>query len=261
MKSSEARRLAGRWLPHIGAAIVLSALLVWDRQLFGAVDGFRSPFLDWLTDRVAQLRGATFPAALSVLMIAIGLVGRWRQIRRAGTAMLLTVLLAGAVTSAMKEIIDRPGPDPDAVVAGESWFDAHYGRFPSSHSAITFGAASALSSFVPGAAMPGFALAVLVSYERVYRGTHFPSDIFAGIWIGLVTARFVVAQLARRGWQDEPVPAPPENPSNDSILYGWVYKKRDRARSAAQPLPVRAPRATGDTDHARGSGDRDREAP
>jgi membrane-associated phospholipid phosphatase len=49
----------------------------------------------------------------------------------------------------------------------------------------------------------------------LYRGTHYPSDIFAGIWIGLVTARFVLARLARRGWLVELAPARSERPAGE----------------------------------------------
>jgi membrane-associated phospholipid phosphatase len=74
--------------------------------------------------------------------------------------------------------------------------------------------------------VPGFALAVLVCHERIYRGTHFPSDIFAGIWIGLTVARFVIAQLARRGWMDDPAPARPEPRPLEVAAYAWAENER-----------------------------------
>jgi membrane-associated phospholipid phosphatase len=199
-----------RWLPHVAAGIVLGVLLIWDRPVYAAIGGFRSPFLTWLTDRVSQLRGATFPAVVGLLLIAIGLTARKARLRRAGAAMVLTILLAGGITTVMKVLIDRPGPAVEEPARpGESWLDSRFGRFPSTHSAALFGAASTLAAFVPGAGVLGYTVAVLVCHERIYRGTHFPSDIFAGIWIGLVVARFVVAQLARRGWMDDLVPARP----------------------------------------------------
>src|SRR5258706_6005144 len=115
MTSAERSALARRWLPHVVAAIVLAALLVWDRQVYAAIAGFRSPFLTWLTERVSQLRGATFPAAVGLLLIVVGLIGRRGRLPRAGTAVMLTVPLARAVTTVMQEVIARPGAAVDDV--------------------------------------------------------------------------------------------------------------------------------------------------
>jgi undecaprenyl-diphosphatase len=117
----------------------------------------------------------------------------------------------------------------DVVRPGESWLDARFGRFPSSHSAIMFGSASVLAAFVPAAAVPGYTFAVLVCHERIYRGTHFPSDIFAGIWIGLMIARFMIARLTRRGWMDDLVPARPQPRALEVAAYAWAEEKRKAA--------------------------------
>lgn len=223
MTSSERWGLARRWLPHGAAAIVLTVLFVWDREVYDAIGSVRSPFLTWLTEGVSQLRGVIFPFAVGVLLLAAGLIGRRSRLRRAGTAVLLTVMLAGAITLVMKEVVARPGPEvDDAPRPGESWLELRFGRFPSSHSAVTFGAASALAAFVPVTAVPGFAVAVLVCHERIYRATHFPSDIFAGSWIGLAAARFVIAQLARIGWKDDLVPVRPERWPPETSASDWV---------------------------------------
>ncbi len=224
MTSASVRGAVKRWLPHAAAAAVLALLLVWDRQTYEAIAGYRSPFLDWMTDRVAQLRGATFPAGVGIALIAYGLIARRRRIRRAGLAMMLTMLLAGGINSIMKEVIGRPGPEIDDI-SGESWLDARYGRFPSSHSAITFGAAETLSAFVPAVAVPGYALAVLVSYERIYRGTHWPSDIFAGIWIGLVIARYVIARIARTSWSEDLARLRSTRRARSDVDYDWADKR------------------------------------
>jgi len=227
MTSAELSGIAKRWLPHIIASIVLGVLLVWDRETYAAIEGFRSPFLTWLTDWVSDLRGAAFPAVVGLVLIGIGLIGRKSRFRRAGAAVTLTVLLSGTITMVMKEIIARPGPEvDDAVKSSVSWLDARFGRFPSGHAAVTFAAASVLAAFVPAAAVPGFTVAVLVCHERIYRGTHFPSDIFAGIWIGVVVARFMIAQLARRGWLDDPVPERPYPRPLEAAAYAWAEDKR-----------------------------------
>ncbi len=209
MTAMKIRATTKRWVPHLAAGILLSALLVLDEKIYAAFSGFRSPFLDWLTDRVSQLRGATFPAAVALLLVFAGLLARRRKIRRAGLAMLLTALLAGTVTSVMKEVIGRQGPEVNHI-AGMSWLKARYGRFPSSHSAIMFSPAHTLAQFAPAAAVPGYTLAAPVRHERIYRGAHWPSDIFAGLWIGLVIARYVRYLIAKTSWGEDLAPVRPK---------------------------------------------------
>lgn len=187
-----------RWLPHLVASVVLSLLMLWDREIYAAIGGYRPAVATWLTGWIAELRGATFDFAGGLALIGGGLIAGRRTLRRAGVAVVLTVVLSGATASVMKEVISRPGPErDDPPRAGVSWWDAHFGRFPSTHAAVTFGAASALAAFVPAAAVPGFAFATLVSYERIYRGTHYPSDIFAGAWVGLSVAQLVLGLLRK----------------------------------------------------------------
>jgi membrane-associated phospholipid phosphatase len=225
MTSAERSIVVRRWLPHLFASIVLGALLVWDKPINAAIEGFRFPFLTWLSYWVSQLRGATFPAAVGLLLLLMGWITKKARLRRAGAAMILIIVFAGLITTVMKEVIARPGPEVEEPRPGASWLDARFGRFPSSHSAIMFGSASVLAAFVPAAAVPGYMVAVLVCHERIYRGTHFPSDIFAGIWIGLVIARFMTAQLRRRGWLDDLVPARPERQAPEVAAYAWAETK------------------------------------
>jgi undecaprenyl-diphosphatase len=230
MNASKVRAVARRWWPHAAAAVVLGLLMIWDREAFAAIRSFQSHFLNWLTDRISQLRGATFPSVVALLMIVFGVVRRRTAVWRAGIAVLLTVLLVGTLTTALKEIISRPGPLPQSALRARSLFDERFGRFPSSHSAVTIGAATVIAAFLPAAAVPAFLVALLVCYERIYRGTHFPSDIFAGIWIGFVCARFVLAQLARReSWREDFERARNSHRTVGFRAAGWARKPRDAA--------------------------------
>lgn len=208
MKHSGQLDSVRRWAPHVGAGILLAGLFAWDRPIFDAIQGFRNPFLDELTMRVSHLRGAVFPVLCGVFLIVWGALRSRTRIWRAGIALLLTVALAGLVVSILKPTFARPGPGHQtAPKPGDTWFDARYGRFPSSHAAVLFGAATALAAFLPATAVAGYGVALLVCYERLYRATHFPSDILAGAWLGTVLANLVVGWLARReSWRKDIAP-------------------------------------------------------
>lgn len=57
--------------------------------------------------------------------------------------------------------------------------------FPSGHSATAFAFATATSRELPAAAPAVVALAGAVSYSRVHIGVHYPSDVVAGMAIGI----------------------------------------------------------------------------
>jgi undecaprenyl-diphosphatase len=194
-----------RWAPHLVVGIALAILFACDQPVYEAIRGFRTPFLDWLTERVSNLRGAAFPILVGLCLVLIGALRARTRIWRAGTALLLSVALSGGIVSVLKPTFARSGPGGDSPrKPGESWIDARYGRFPSSHAALLFSAATSLSTFLPYTAPAAYGIAVLVCHERVYHGTHFPTDILAGAWVGTVTALLVVGWLARReSWRSD----------------------------------------------------------
>jgi undecaprenyl-diphosphatase len=208
MKRSEQLRSVRLWAPQLGAGILLAVLFAWDRPVYQVIHGFRGPVLDELTRCISNLRGALFPILVGLSLVSWGALRSRTKVRRAGTALLLTVLLCGAVVSILKPTFARPGPGhAPAPKPAESWIETRYGRFPSSHAAVLFGSATALAAFLPATAPLGYGVALLVSYERLYRATHFPSDILAGAWIGVLAAKLVVALLVRRdGWRSDRAP-------------------------------------------------------
>jgi membrane-associated phospholipid phosphatase len=56
--------------------------------------------------------------------------------------------------------------------------------FPSGHAATSFTAAAALGALTPGARVPLFVAASLMSLTRPYLGVHYPSDVLAGAVLG-----------------------------------------------------------------------------
>ena len=110
MKRAKQHHGVRRWAPHVGAGILLAALFALDRPVYEAIRGFRGPILDELTDRVSNLRGAAFPIAIGLSLIVWGALRSRTRLWRAGTALLLTVALTGAVVAVLKPTFARPGP-------------------------------------------------------------------------------------------------------------------------------------------------------
>jgi undecaprenyl-diphosphatase len=60
--------------------------------------------------------------------------------------------------------------------------------FPSGHTAAAFVIATLISFFLPVLAIPVFTWALLVGFSRIYLGVHYPSDILAGLVVGIFCA-------------------------------------------------------------------------
>jgi membrane-associated phospholipid phosphatase len=164
-----------------------------DRRLYRAIHGLpHSP------------AGDRYVSLLSDLGEGLGWVGAgvalaWLGGRRGRRAGLATAVASLGTTYAVQRLIKpvfrrkRPWVDRDVLVVGIRTTDA---SFPSGHSASSFAAATALSTFYPKAAPLAFALATGVGVSRVHLGHHFPSDVVVGSLIG-VGAGTVIAALVR----------------------------------------------------------------
>ena len=155
----------------------------------------RTAVLDGFFLAVTNVAGSY--GQLWVIVAAALLV--FKKTRKAGVAVLLAyaaVFLIGQF--GLKNLISQPRPcqidlDFALLVSRPS-----SPSFPSTHSAWAFGAATAIFMQHRKAGVAAFIAAALIAFSRMYLFLHFPSDVLAGILLGIalgVLANWITGRI------------------------------------------------------------------
>ncbi len=178
--------LKGRRLWLLAAAgCLVGALLIrpWDRPLSEAATAHpalgASPLLrEFLL--LFRLLGKT--EVLLALAMVFGLLG----FRRRAVEMVLALAISGALVLPLKAFVPAERPEGGAQ-----------GSFPSGDAASVAAVAAPLAARVPMAAPAAAAALGLVGFSRVIYGRHYPSEVLAGIGLGLLACA-AAGPLSRR---------------------------------------------------------------
>ena len=141
----------------------------------------------WVMD-LARFGSTVWPTAVLLTVLAAIVVGpgRWRS---AALHMLLAMLLAWLIVRGISTT--WPTPRPFVLGLGEQWLAKEPSAgFPSSHASIAWAISGAALWWVRHPlVIAGFLLsALLVGWSRVALGVHFPSDMLAGMAVGVFAA-------------------------------------------------------------------------
>jgi undecaprenyl-diphosphatase len=111
---------------------------------------------------------------------------------RKARLLLLSGLLAFAmelpVYRIMKQLIKRPRPCDALDNVRNRVAPADLFSFPSGHTAAAFVIATLLSDIFPALAIPAYLWSLSVGFSRLYLGVHYPTDVLAGLLIGILSA-------------------------------------------------------------------------
>ncbi len=161
--------------------------------LYFIQEHLRCDFLDYISAGISMI----FEAGIFWLLVAvIFLISR--KTRVVGVLVLCSLLLFLLVSElGLKNIIcrERPchidGTIPLAIKMPESF------SFPSGHTASSFAAAGTIYAYNKRLGIPALIIALIVGLSRLYLFVHFPTDVLAGIVVGLLCS-FVTVSVFRR---------------------------------------------------------------
>lgn len=152
-------------------------ILLWIQE------NIRNPVLTPVMKAIAHLGDAgIFWILLTVILLC------FKKTRRAGIVSAIALILSLLVNNlCLKNLVNRTRPYE--LVEGLKILvskpaDA---SFPSGHSGASFAAATAVFQCVPRKyGTPLLILALLIAVSRLYVGVHYPTDVLAGIGIGIL---------------------------------------------------------------------------
>lgn len=177
-----------------------SRLLEIDRAAHELVEPYACSLPVRALDPMAKAGDQPEVRTIAGLIIAAGTFAASDRLVRAGARMMIAHEAATAVKTAIKRNIDRRRPRSASKGAEKPRKGDHRAKelssFPSGHSAGGIAAARAFSREFPALAPAALAAAGAIAAVQVVRRAHYPTDVAAGLAIGLA-AEAVMAFLWR----------------------------------------------------------------
>lgn len=190
----------------------------FDEAALRAIDAIHAPWLDPVMLEITALGNGT-----TVLVLAgVAALFLWLTRHRYSAALLVAAAAGGQLIAlVLKEVFERPRPG--VVEAGTT---VHTSSFPSGHAtsaAVVYFSVAYLAARLQRrrwSRVVTFGVAALVvaliAFSRLVLGVHYPSDVAAGVTLGLAWAAFCMATLEaieRFIIRDAPAEAAHEEPT------------------------------------------------
>jgi len=157
----------------------------WEgRFLLFLQESIRNPILDAVMKFITSLGDAGLISIVTCIVLLC--VKRYRKVGK--TAALSLILDFAVVNLLLKNLFARTRPyvllEGLLLITREP---SDY-SFPSGHTGACFAVASVLFLCCPKKiGIPAIIVAALIAFSRLYVGVHFPTDVLAGMVIGILT--------------------------------------------------------------------------
>lgn len=173
-----------------------------DRSLLLLINGFHSPFFDFLWSEISKTRTGILIYALIIYYLF-----RHNSFLRGlylFIALIVCIALADIISvHAFKNVFERYRPSHNLEIQDMLHFVHGYRGglygFVSSHAANLFAFATFVSRIIPNKPLviASFTWACLGSYSRMYLGVHYPSDILGGALLGIAISLVIYAIFSK----------------------------------------------------------------
>lgn len=201
------------WIFALTAVLVV-ALIPFDPMLSQRAQGLPGAVVTF-NERITDFGTFSWMIYGSGLVVMLGyivhrvsrnvtLAGRARAARRLSLYFLVTIGATSALVHLFKLLVGRARPELFSELGAYSLTpfsnDNLFQSFPSGHSAAVGAFFGAFSMLVPRLRPLFLAGALMIGISRVIVGAHYPSDVAAGLLLGLWTAIATAFLFARKEW-------------------------------------------------------------
>lgn len=165
-----------------------------EMNILHAIQELHNPVLDSIMVFITSLGNAgALWIVLSIILMC------FKKYRKCGLTMAISLVIFGIVGNVvMKNVFERARPCwVDNSVKMLISIPKDY-SFPSGHTSASFAGALAIFLYNKKAGAAAFVLASFIAFSRLYLFVHYPTDIAAGVVIGMLCATaayFIVKKI------------------------------------------------------------------
>lgn len=179
----------------VSAVVFYGNAIYFDAFYSGAIQGLRAPGLNTLVEMITYIGNWQ-----SIVVICILLVAFDKTRKTIGIPVVAVAIISSVSNRLLKQFMHRPRPDASNMLISEDGFS-----FPSGHTATAV-AVFILIAYILVKTMDNkkrawiyacllSLLAILIGLSRIYVGVHYPSDVFAGFFMGTASLSLVAMFL------------------------------------------------------------------
>lgn len=141
----------------------------------------KNKYLDIFMYRVTDLGGAIFITVFSLSMVLFGSTNN----KVVGVEAISALGVSQIVVHGLKRLLSRERPYKIIEQLNTYGIDLSDYSFPSGHTTASFSLATTLALNLPKIYIIVYILAIVIAISRIYLGVHYPTDVAAGIILGI----------------------------------------------------------------------------
>ena len=141
----------------------------------------KNKYLDKIMYRVTDLGGAIFTSIFAMGLLVFGS----KEIKMIGLEAMIALFFGQIFVQSLKRLLSRERPYKILEHLHTFGIELRDYSFPSGHTTASFSLATTLAVNLPKLAILVLLLALLIGMSRIYLGVHYPTDVVAGIILGV----------------------------------------------------------------------------